>query len=138
MVKNPLANARDSREESSIPVEGRSPKMPWTRGARWATVHAAAKSLDVTERHESLENVVQRQTPFTTLGMNPEILHVSQAAKCSGKPLTETTHCSQPTFPSYLQLLTVRPQLMKDSRPEGESGNTALKRQLGASSGIQL
>ena len=57
MVKNPLANAGDVRDTSSIPGSGRSPggghgnplqysrlENPMDRGAWWAIVHGVAKS----------------------------------------------------------------------------------------------
>ena len=57
MVKNLPDNARDSRDEGSIPRSGRSPggghgnpfqysclQNYMDRGAWWATVHGAAKS----------------------------------------------------------------------------------------------
>ena len=57
VVKNPPANGGDVREAGSIPGLGRSPggglgnplqysclENPMDRGARWATVHRAAKS----------------------------------------------------------------------------------------------
>ena len=56
MVKNSPANARDLRDEGSIPVSGRSPGVgngkplqysylgnPMDRGAWWATVHGAVR-----------------------------------------------------------------------------------------------
>ena len=57
MVKNPLANARDSRDMGLIPGLGRSPgggngdplqyshlENPMDRGAWWASVHGVTKS----------------------------------------------------------------------------------------------
>ena len=57
VIKNPPANARDTRDAGSIPGSGRShrggngnplqyscPENPMDRGAWWATVHGAAKS----------------------------------------------------------------------------------------------
>ena len=57
MVKNPLANVRDSRDMGLIPGLGRSPaggngnplqysclENPMDRGAWWAAVHGVAKS----------------------------------------------------------------------------------------------
>ena len=57
MVKNPPANAGDTRDEGSIPVSGRSSggglgsplqysclENPMDRGAWWATVREVAKS----------------------------------------------------------------------------------------------
>ena len=57
MVKNPPANARDTKDEGSIPGSGRSPggghgnllqysclENPMDRRAWWATVHEVAKS----------------------------------------------------------------------------------------------
>ena len=56
MVKNPPANAGDTRHESSIPELEKFPgvgngnllqdsclKIPMDRGALWATVHGVAK-----------------------------------------------------------------------------------------------
>ena len=128
MVKSSPAIAGDARDAGSIPGEGTSPGGASGNPLQYSCLENSmdkrsptgysprgCKQLDVTECHESVENIVQRQTPFTTLGMNPKILHVSQAAKFSGKPLTESTHCSQPTFPSYLEVLTVRGQLSKEN-----------------------
>ena len=63
MVKNPPANARDSRDAGSIPGSERFPregignplqysclKNPTDRGAWKATVHSAHKELDMTEK----------------------------------------------------------------------------------------
>ena len=60
--KNPPANARDTGNKGSIPGLGRYPgegndnplqfsclENSTDRGAWWATVHAAAKELDMTE-----------------------------------------------------------------------------------------
>ena len=57
MVKNPSANAGDTRDGSSVPGLGRSPggrhgnplqysclEHPMDRGAWWAIVHGVAKS----------------------------------------------------------------------------------------------
>ena len=57
MVKNPLANARDSRDMGLIPGLGRSPgggngdplqysrlENPMDSGAWWASVHGVTKS----------------------------------------------------------------------------------------------
>ena len=57
VVKNPLANIGDIRDEGSVPGLGRSPggghgnplqysylKNPMDRGAQWATVHRVAMS----------------------------------------------------------------------------------------------
>ena len=57
MVKNPPADAGDSRDMGPIPVLGRSPRRgngnpledsclenPMDRGAWWATVHGVTKS----------------------------------------------------------------------------------------------
>ena len=65
MVKNPPANADDTREVCSVPGSGRSPggghgnplqesclENPMDRGAWQATVHRVAKELDVTEAAE--------------------------------------------------------------------------------------
>ena len=65
VVKNPPANADDTREVCSVPGSGRSPggghgnplqesclENPMDRGAWQATVHRVAKELDVTEAAE--------------------------------------------------------------------------------------
>ena len=57
VVKNPIANAGDSRDKGSIPGSGKSPGEghgnpvqysclgnPMDRGAWWATVYGVAKS----------------------------------------------------------------------------------------------
>ena len=57
VIKNPPANAGDSRDVSSIPGSGRSPgrgngnpllysylENPMDRGARWATVHGKSQT----------------------------------------------------------------------------------------------
>ena len=57
VVKNLHANAKDIRDEGSIPGSGRSPeegmathssilawRIPWTRGAWQAIIHRATKS----------------------------------------------------------------------------------------------
>ena len=62
-MKNPLANAGDTRDAASIPGLGRSPGVgngnpllysclgnPMDRGAWWATVLGVAKESDNTER----------------------------------------------------------------------------------------
>ena len=62
VIKNPPANAGDSRDVSSIPGSGRSPgrgngnplqysclENPMDRGAWWAIVHGMAKRLERTE-----------------------------------------------------------------------------------------
>ena len=62
MVKNPPANAGNTRDASSIPRSGRSPggendnllqysclKNSMDRGAWWATFHGVAKKLETTE-----------------------------------------------------------------------------------------
>ena len=58
MVENPPTNAGDtgSIRGSEDPLEKESTthssilawKIPWTRGAWWATVHGVAKELDTT------------------------------------------------------------------------------------------
>ena len=63
VVKNPPANAGDTRDEGSIPGLGRSPGVgngntlqysclenPMDRGAWWATVHGVTKEMDTTEQ----------------------------------------------------------------------------------------
>ena len=62
MVKNPPANAGDTRDVGSNPASGRSPgegngnplqyscqENPMDRGAWHTTIHGAAKEVDVTE-----------------------------------------------------------------------------------------
>ena len=62
VVKNPPANAGDTRDMGSIPGLGRSPggghgnplqhsclEIPMDRGARRASVHGVTKESDVTE-----------------------------------------------------------------------------------------
>ena len=63
VIKNPPANAGDSRDVSSIPGSGRSPGRgngnplqysclgnPKDRGAWWAAVHGVTKESDTTEQ----------------------------------------------------------------------------------------
>ena len=65
-VKNPSANAEDTRDESSIPGSGRSPgkgngnplqcpclENPMVGGAWWATLHGIMRELDMPERLNS-------------------------------------------------------------------------------------
>ena len=65
MLKNPLANAGDTRDMGSISGSGRSPRgghgnslqysclgNPMDRGAWWAIVHGIAKESDTTEAAE--------------------------------------------------------------------------------------
>ena len=67
LVKNPPANARDSRDAGSIPGSGRFPregignplqysclKNPMDRGAWKATVHSDHKELDMTEKQYTI------------------------------------------------------------------------------------
>ena len=73
MVKNPPANAGDAQNAGLIPGSGRSPaggygnplqyscpENPMDRGARWATVHRAAKSRTriSTHTHIFLDSVL--------------------------------------------------------------------------------
>ena len=64
VVKNPPANAGDAQNAGLIPGSGRSPaggygnplqyscpENPMDRGARWATVHRAAKSRTRVSTH---------------------------------------------------------------------------------------
>ena len=64
MVKNPPANAGDAQNAGLIPGSGRSPaegygnplqysclENPMDRGARWVTVHRAAKSRTQVSTH---------------------------------------------------------------------------------------
>ena len=69
MVKNPPANAEDTRDGGSIPGSGRSPGVgngnplqhscrqnPVDRGAWWATVHRVTES-DTTEHIHIIKNI---------------------------------------------------------------------------------
>ena len=74
MVKNPPANAGDTRDMGSIPGWGRSPEggngnplqysfleNPMDRGAWWTTVHGVTKSLtqpkNLSTAHKTQHNI---------------------------------------------------------------------------------
>ena len=76
VIKNPHANAGDSRDVSLIPGSGRSPgggngnplqysclENSMDRGARWAIVHGMAKRL---ERTEGLARARHPPPPFSS------------------------------------------------------------------------
>ena len=79
MIKNPLTNGGDRREEGSIPGSGRSPGIgngsppqysclenPMGRGAWWVMVHGVAK------RQTQLNvRVCARTHTYTHTGLNP-------------------------------------------------------------------
>ena len=66
LLKNPLANAGDARDVSSIPGSGRSSGVgsgnplqsclenPMDRGAWQATVHGDHKELDMTDHYHTI------------------------------------------------------------------------------------
>ena len=72
MVKNPPANAGDTRDSGSILGLGRFPgegnddlvqysclENPMNRGATQVTVHRVIKELDMTEATEHVKNLLQ-------------------------------------------------------------------------------
>ena len=81
MVKNPLANAADVRDASSVsgsrrsPGHGNSPQYsylenPIDRGARWATVHLyrfAKSQIQLKQRGKKKKKTEMRITPFLLL-----------------------------------------------------------------------
>ena len=67
VVKNPLANAGDTRDAGSIPGQEESPgggngnplqysclDNPTDRGAWWATVHGVGTKLDMTDHNTNI------------------------------------------------------------------------------------
>ena len=84
LVKNPPANAGDTRDADSIPGSGRSPGVgngtplqysclenPTDRGAWWATVQEVTKSQTGLSTHTQLANV---DVLFTLINPPPKVL----------------------------------------------------------------